>query len=170
MYYLPEEFSELLKKGKKISRESCRERKKYYVLHLQNGEIKFYTGRMAKKIEKRELSPKKESFIIKDIIGSVASEGVAQGNVRIVNTQDQMRKMKNGEVLVSIMTTPRLLGAVKKAAAIVTDEGGITCHAAIISRELKIPCVIGTKIATKVLKDGDMVEVDATRGVVKKLG
>jgi pyruvate, water dikinase len=58
----------------------------------------------------------------------------------------------------------------KKAAAIVTDVGGITCHAAIISRELKIPCVIGTKVATKVIKDGDIVEVDATKGTVKIIG
>ena len=57
----------------------------------------------------------------------------------------------------------------KKAAAIVTEQGGITSHAAIISRELRVPCVIGTKIATKVLKDGDKVEVDATKGIVKKL-
>jgi pyruvate,water dikinase len=58
----------------------------------------------------------------------------------------------------------------KKAGAIVTDEGGLTCHAAIVSRELRVPCVIGTKIATKVLKDGDLVEVDADRGIVKILG
>ena len=57
----------------------------------------------------------------------------------------------------------------KKAAAIVTDDGGLTCHAAIVARELKTPCVVGTKIATKVLKDGDMVEVDANKGIVKKI-
>lgn len=55
----------------------------------------------------------------------------------------------------------------KKAAAIITDEGGITCHAAIVSRELNIPCIIGTKVATKILKDGDLVEVNAEKGVVK---
>ena len=57
----------------------------------------------------------------------------------------------------------------RRAKAIITDEGGLTCHAAIISRELGIPCIIGTKIATKVLKDGDMVEVDANKGIVKKI-
>ena len=67
------------------------------------------------------------------------------------------------------MTRPELMPAVKKAKAIVTDEGGITCHAAIISRELKIPCIIGTKIATKILKDGDFVEVDANNGVIRVL-
>jgi pyruvate,water dikinase len=64
------------------------------------------------------------------------------------------------------MTTPDYVSAMKLASAFVTDEGGIMCHAAIIARELKKPCIIGTKIATKVLKDGDLVEVDADRGVV----
>ena len=67
------------------------------------------------------------------------------------------------------MTRPEMAIAMKKAAAIVTDEGGITSHAAVISRELRIPCIIGTKIATKVFKDGDIVEVDAEKGVVKKI-
>jgi len=65
------------------------------------------------------------------------------------------------------MTSPDFIIAMRKAAAIVTDEGGMTSHAAIVSRELKIPCIVGTKIATKVLKDGDMIQVDAETGVVK---
>ena len=67
------------------------------------------------------------------------------------------------------MTTVDYLPAMKKASAIVTDDGGITSHAAIISRELGIPCIVGTKIATKVLKDGDLVEVNANKGEVKIL-
>ena len=67
------------------------------------------------------------------------------------------------------MTRPEFMPILRKAAAIVTDEGGITCHAAIVARELKIPCIIGTQIATRVLKDGDLVLVDATNGVVKKI-
>ena len=67
------------------------------------------------------------------------------------------------------MTRPEFVPIMKKAAAIVTDEGGITCHAAIISRELGVPCVVGTKIATKVLKDNDFVEIRATHGLVRKL-
>jgi pyruvate,water dikinase len=67
--------------------------------------------------------------------------------------------MKDGDILVSVATTPDILPAMKKAAAIVTDHGGITCHAAIVSRELNIPCLIATKYATKVFKDGDSVVV-----------
>ncbi|MBU1031264.1 MAG: hypothetical protein KKB65_08575, partial [Nanoarchaeota archaeon] len=74
-----------------------------------------------------------------------------------------------GEIIFTGMSTPDFVPLIKKAAAIVTDEGGVLCHAAIISRELKKPCIVGTKIATQVFKDGDLVEVDANKGVVKKL-
>ena len=67
------------------------------------------------------------------------------------------------------MTTPDFVPAMKKASAFITDEGGITCHAVIIAREMKKPCIIGTKIATQILKDGDLVEVDADNGVVRIL-
>ena len=77
--------------------------------------------------------------------------------------------MQKGEILVAIMTTPDFTPALKKAAAIVTDEGGVTCHAAIISRELGIPCVVGTRIATRTFKNGDILEVDANHGIVRKI-
>ena len=67
------------------------------------------------------------------------------------------------------MTRPEFLPIMKKAGAIVTDEGGVTCHAAIVSRELKIPCIIGTQVATSQLKDGDFIEVNADKGYVRKL-
>ncbi len=75
--------------------------------------------------------------------------------------------LKRGDILVAATTGPEIMAACQRAGAIVTDEGGITSHAAIVSRELNIPCIIGTKIATKVLKDGQLVEVDAEKGVVK---
>ncbi|MFH0829459.1 MAG: PEP-utilizing enzyme [Candidatus Kerfeldbacteria bacterium] len=100
--------------------------------------------------------------------GTVAYQGSSTGTVRIINTPDDMIKMHRGDILVSFATTPSIVPAMKKASAIVTDEGGLTCHAAIVSRELKIPCVVGTKISTKVLKDGDRVEVDADKGIVRK--
>lgn len=74
-----------------------------------------------------------------------------------------------GEILVSTMTQPELMKGMINAAAFITDEGGLLCHAAIIARELRKPCIIGTKIATKVLEDGDLVEVDADNGVVRVL-
>ncbi len=71
--------------------------------------------------------------------------------------------------MVAHTTFPALVPAMKKASAIITDDGGLTCHAAIVSRELQTPCVVGTKHATKILHDGDVVEVDANNGIVKKL-
>ena len=71
--------------------------------------------------------------------------------------------------MVSHTTNPNIVPAMKKAKAIVTNAGGVTCHAAVVSRELKIPCVVGTKIATQALKDGDQIEVDASKGLVKKI-
>ncbi len=77
--------------------------------------------------------------------------------------------MKKGDILVTSMTTPDYVPAMEKALAFVTDEGGLSCHAAIVAREMKKPCIIGTKIATKVLKENDLVEVDANKGIIKKL-
>lgn len=104
-----------------------------------------------------------------EIKGVSASSGRVSGIVKIVKDINDSQKVVEGDILVASMTDPRHLSAMKKAAAFVTDEGGITCHAAIVARELKKPCVIGTKIATKVFKDGDEVEVDADNGVIKKL-
>jgi len=101
--------------------------------------------------------------------GQTANRGYVKGRVKILRRIVQIKDLKRGEILVTPMTTPDFVLAVKKSAAIVTDEGGMTCHAAIIAREMNKPCIIGTKIATKVLKDGDLVEVDANRGIVKIL-
>ncbi|MDO8443934.1 MAG: PEP-utilizing enzyme [bacterium] len=99
--------------------------------------------------------------------GQVAFAGTAEGVVKIVNDTPDMAKMEEGDILVSRSTNPKLFPAMKKAAAFVTDMGGLTCHAAIVARELGVPCVVGTKQATKILKDGDRVEVDAVHGLVK---
>ena len=106
---------------------------------------------------------------IKELIGECGCPGKAKGVVKVIAEAQEMGKMKEGNIMVSQITNPSLVPAMKKAAAIVTDTGGLTCHAAIVARELNTPCVIGTNIATRVLKDGDLVEVDATRGVVTKI-
>jgi phosphohistidine swiveling domain-containing protein len=101
--------------------------------------------------------------------GTIACRGNFTGRVRLILNDKAMQEMLPGEILVTTMTTPSLMLAVEKAGAIVTDEGGMLCHAAVVSRELNIPCVIGTQRATKVLKDGDVIEVDAVNGIVKKV-
>lgn len=109
-----------------------------------------------------------ESTLLGPITGAVACRGgLIKGQVQTLFNSAEATKFKKGRILVTPMTSPEYLSAIKKAVAVVTDEGGLSCHAAIVSRELNIPCVIGTKIATKVLKDGNLVEVDANRGIVK---
>jgi phosphohistidine swiveling domain-containing protein len=105
--------------------------------------------------------------VTSQIKGNVAYSGKVKGLVRVILYKEDLKNLKDKEIIVTEMTSPEFMPAIKKASAIVTDEGGITCHAAIISRELKKPCIIGTKIATQVLHDGDLVEVDADNGIVK---
>ncbi|MCK5449599.1 hypothetical protein KAI32_01935 [Candidatus Pacearchaeota archaeon] len=106
---------------------------------------------------------------ITELKGQVGCKGYAEGKVCLIQHKDDILKLEKGEILVTEMTSPEFVPAMKKASAIITDEGGVTSHAAIASRELNKPCVIGTKFATQVLKDGDEVEVDAEKGIVKIL-
>lgn len=106
---------------------------------------------------------------VTQVKGMTAFVGVITGTAKIVHRVSELDKVKDGDVLVTQMTFPSFIVAMKRACAFVTDEGGITCHAAIVAREMKKPCVIGTKLATKVFKDGNRIEVDATKGIVRKL-
>lgn len=103
------------------------------------------------------------------IKGRVGSVGRAEGQAVIVHTKHDLRRVFDGAIMVAVTTNPDYVPAMMKCRAIITDEGGLTCHAAIVARELKKPCIVGTKIATKVLKDGDLVEVDAEKGIVRKV-
>ncbi len=104
-----------------------------------------------------------------ELKGLPACTGRARGRVSVINSLADVKKMKDGDVLVSVATTPDLVPFMKRAAAIITSEGGVTCHAAIVSRELRIPCVVGVRGVHKKLADGDVVEVDAIHGIVKKI-
>ncbi len=102
--------------------------------------------------------------------GMIAFKGIAKGLAKIIfNPSTEGKYFKINEILVTSMTTPEFVPLMKRAKAIITDEGGLLCHAAIIAREMEKPCIIGTKIATQVLKDGDLVEVDAEKGIVNIL-
>ena len=114
--------------------------------------------------EKAEEGSKKDVLIK----GLGASPSLGSGRVRIIFSTEELDKVKEGDVLVTTMTNPDMVPAMRRASAIVTEEGGMTCHAAIVSRELGIPCIVGTSEATKVLSDGDEITVDGSRGVVYK--
>ncbi|MFZ2190372.1 MAG: PEP-utilizing enzyme [Candidatus Magasanikiibacteriota bacterium] len=162
----PEELLVLLKSGRNKNK-IWNERKKFSAVLLNKGKINIFTGRRAEKISNK---CEVENLLTKDTIvsGRVAFSGVVKGKVVVAYKKKDLDK-KHDIILVTPMTTIGFVPYLKNVKAIVTDEGGIACHASIISRELKIPCIIGTKIATKVFKDGDLVEVDAEKGIVKKL-
>lgn len=104
---------------------------------------------------------------ITELPGKIANMGKASGVAKIVKTAQEIDKVTKGDILFAPTTAPSYILGMKKAAAFVTDEGGITSHAAIVSREMNKPCIIGTKIGTKAFKDGDKVEVDANKGIVR---
>jgi len=99
--------------------------------------------------------------------GVVAYPGRVTGRVQVILSGQKINNFKVGRILVALMTSPDYILALKRAKAIVTDDGGLTCHAAIVARELKKPCIVGTRNATRLLKDGDLVEVDASQGIVR---
>lgn len=165
------ELIDFLGKGKSINQKKLIKRSKGFV-YSRFGITSPVNSKNIKKVIKKLgydyqdiATPGKNAISI--IKGQIAARGFAKGRVRIIISKSKIKDFKNGEILVSSMTTPEYVPAMKKAKAIITDEGGITCHAAIVSREMKKPCIIGTKIATRVLKDGDFVEVDADKGVVE---
>ena len=170
-FYTYEELVDLLDQNIKVSTTDIKERSKGYVLVSLNKGYKIYTGKIFRSCYKEIVLDPAKTKVIK---GNVAMRGRARGRVRLIlhnrrNIQKEVNSFKKGEILVTEMTRPDVVMACRKEAAIVTDEGGITSHAAIISRELKIPCIIATHNATQVLKTGDLVDVDADKGIVRKL-
>lgn len=146
---------------KKVDKDELKKRINGYLYYEGN----VYVGdEINKIIESHNIKFEDEGTKEGELKGQIAQKGIVRGIVKLVSSVKHLDKVKEGDILVTAMTMPKYLPAMKRAAAFVTDEGGITCHAAIISREMKKPCVIGTKTATKVLKDGDVVEVDATHG------
>lgn len=144
------------------------DRRVYSCFIVRRRGIRILTGKAARTFSRR-LGLQEDFSTLKEVHGQCAFAGHVRGQVKIIQTPADMAKMKTGDILVSQATSPDLLPAMRKASAIVTNTGGLICHAAITSRELKIPCVVGTAKATLVFKDGDRVVVDATAGVVKKI-
>ncbi len=112
---------------------------------------------------------RKKVIEVKLIKGRIANKGYAKGKVCMLNVAKDIKKCRVGDIVVTVNSSPIFMPALIRCGGIIADEGGTVCHAAIISRELNKPCIIGTKIATKIFKDGDTVEVDADNGVARKL-
>jgi len=165
--FLTEEEVNALANGNEVNWQEVEERTHGFV--YVNGQV-FVSKDYQRVFKERGYLYEEEKPTGSQLKGTVASSGgVVKGKVKLLYSVEQLNEFPKGAILVTPMTVPDFIPAMKMAKAIVTDEGGVTCHAAIVSREMNIPCIIGTKFATKLLKDGDLVEVDTEKGTVKKL-
>ena len=157
-------------RGRRVASAELKRRKNgclYYA--FTNGAEGIVSGQQYERIWKR-ISGMNVPANTTVLHGIGASPGVLRGIIRKIETPSKHGKnLRPGEILLTYMTRPDFVPYMHKAGAIVTDEGGLTSHAAIIARELKIPCVVGTRMAMRVLKDGDLVEIDAANGLVRKI-
>ncbi len=153
--------------AKKLQR-LARNRAKGWAVLMWRGKMTTVTGarKIVQAMEQYQIVPLSQ-IVEKVLKGNIACRGRVVGKVRVIHKLSEIDKVQPGDILVAKMTTPDYMMAINKCAGIVTDEGGITCHAAIVSREFGIPCLIATHNATKLLKDNDLVELDAISGVAR---
>ena len=166
-WFLWSELKDVLENKPALTGKIAASREKFSVIKFYEGRADFLDFGKSQKIVK-DIRADQQALVNK-LKGTPASAGKVRGTVCCLKSAKENSKIKKGQILVVSNTTPDFMPALKKAAAIVTNEGGLTCHAAIVSRELKIPSIVGTKIATQVFKDGDLVEVDANLGIIKKI-
>jgi phosphohistidine swiveling domain-containing protein len=164
-YYNKEEIVIFLETGKRVNPKLLAERKQEFAMSLSNGLLTMMEGNEAKRWI--EVNNEKIDTGLHEVKGLAAYRGKIIGKARIVMNVKDQNTVLEGDILIVPMTTPDFMPSLQKAAAFVTDEGGVICHAAIVARELKKPCVIGTKKATTVFHNDDMVEVDGFTGIVR---
>lgn len=158
--------------GVSLDKAELENRNKAFLFAIEDKRVFVLSGAEAQK-KLIEYVPPVDNSGVREFKGNIAMKGKIKAKALVYkwgdNMQERLSSIDGEFILVAGQTRPQLMPLIVKSSGIITDEGGITSHAAIISRELGIPCVIGTKIATKALKDGDMVEVDADNGIIKIL-
>jgi len=167
-YLFPDEVITALEK-KECMEPLVQQRKKLCIASDYSGELKLYHGQAARRLAAKYDIPqagKKKQRILR---GTPAHPGKVLGRVRKILLDTDFPKFKKGEILVALQTMVHYVPLMKKSKAILTEFGGLTSHAAIVSRELKKPCIVSVPNLITSLKDGDRVEVDAEKGVIKKL-
>lgn len=162
---------ELLKslKGQKTLELKIQKRKGQALMITKNGVSGEYQFNKIQQVLDFELSHLKIDRNVETLEGKTACQGKARGTVVLVFKREDYKKIRKGNILVTPMTKPEIVPYIKNVKAIITNDGGALSHASIISRELSIPCIVGTTYATDILKDNDLVEVDANKGIVKIL-
>ncbi len=175
------EFSELvklIKSGARIDDKVVEKRKKGYLRIFRPNGSRIYSGEEARQQIQLVLKTRQREMEAIELQGAIASlprerQRQIKGKAFVLkspfHTDEQIKDFRKGEILVVVQTHPQLIPQMKQSLAVVTDEGGLTCHAAIVSRELHIPCIVGTKSASKVINTGDIIELDFHSGLVKLL-
>lgn len=167
-WYFPSEILE----GRRVKKKVVQSRKKLYFLFSQKGRTQIWTGNAGRKLI-FDLAKSQKIRIpapqVSRILGTTAYPGIMRGKATVISDFRKLSMRNKIQIIITPMTEPRMIPYLRKVKGIVTDEGGLTSHAAILAREMKIPCLVGTKIATKVFKDGDVVEVNAEKGIVSKI-
>jgi phosphohistidine swiveling domain-containing protein len=158
------EFEVFLEEGKLPDKNILEERFQAAAIFFESGKFNILKGKNVEELEKQIEANINRQNVIK---GTSAFPGKVKGKVRIIFDPLKEHRFEKGDILVAGMTRPEFTPFIEKASAIVTDAGGVLCHAAITAREMQKPCIVGTDKATKVFKDGDLVEVDAEKGIVK---
>lgn len=170
LYMSYQEMLDLLQ-NKLTNPEEIKKRKNGYAVYEKDGCLEIIVGsnkikKLLGEVDKDYNSNTSQPAFVK---GRVASRGNVRGKACVVMSIQEIGKVKKGVILVTPMTTPDFTPILRKISAIVTNEGGVICHAAIVSREFKIPCIVGTCNATEIFKDGDLLEVDAENGICRKI-
>jgi len=156
-------------KTRKVDVDELNRRLEFVVVFATPASLNYYTGNSGKNILKKITWEKTRQKRSNEFTGTCAYPGKVRGKVRIINVPEDMVKMKKGDILVAHNTNPNLVLAMKLAGALVSGAGGLTCHTAIVARELRTPSIVGIAGIDKILKDGDRVEVDANRGIVRRI-
>ncbi|MFA4941031.1 MAG: PEP-utilizing enzyme [Patescibacteria group bacterium] len=167
-FYTLRDIFNLLEKGERLKKgEIARRQKEVFFAYEKNKPVKMFFGEEARGLLEI-VAPKNFSEEVKGTVASVGDNSIVRGRVRIINNPEK-EKFLDGEILITSMTRVEFVPLMHKAKAIITNEGGMACHAAIVAREMNKPCITGTKVATYSFKNGDEVEIDLKKGVVKKI-
>ncbi|MFA6252414.1 MAG: PEP-utilizing enzyme [Candidatus Paceibacterota bacterium] len=167
--YTSKEIIDFLNRGKKVNSEKIKKRKKIVACLVKSEKLQVLEGEKVFAFMEKNIKKPEDIKVLKGLSankGIYSGEAYVMPDVTISELKHHFDKFKKGQILIADITQPNMMLLIKKASAIVTNQGGIACHSAIISREFNIPCVIGTKVATKVIKTGDKIEVNGNNGTV----
>lgn len=165
-YLFTDELALLDEKPKQLHQITQERLANVFMFYYCDGKRTILTSRQRDALLEELAAQNQQTKILQGMVASRGSQEIYTGIAKIARTPQESAKIQAGDFLVATMTTPDFIMAMNKAAGFITDEGGVTCHAAIIAREMNKPCIIGTRQATKILHDGDLIQLDTKNGTV----